>query len=72
MPGAEQMLRTMHLLEDDVASLLRLVEIAVAGLAAGDPLLEDLLEIRDAAEKAVTKTENLVASASFVPLLRAS
>lgn len=71
MPGAEHLVRATHLLEDDVASILRIVEIALAGLAAEDPMREDLLEIRAAAELAIAKAEELVASASSAPVLRA-
>ena len=70
-PGTDHLVRTMHLLEDDVASILRIVDIALGSVAAGDPVRDDLLEIRTAAQLAVAKTEQLVATASSTPLLRA-
>jgi hypothetical protein len=70
LPGTDHLVRTMHLLEDDVASILRTVDLALANLAPGDPVRDDLLEIRTAALLAVAKTEQLVATASSAPLLR--
>jgi len=67
-----ELLETAQLIDDDVASIIARVDLVLASLPASDPLREDLLEIRTAAQLAVAKTEQLLASVSFVPLRRAS
>jgi tryptophan synthase alpha subunit len=69
-PNAEQLVRAMHLLENDVASILEITEAVLAGLPAGDPLRADLEEIRSAARQAIARTEALVARTSSYPILR--
>lgn len=69
-PSTDQLVRAMHLLENDVASILEITEAVLAGLPAGDPLRPDLEEIRAAARRAIARTEALVASASSYPILR--
>lgn len=69
-PGAEQLVRAMHLLENDVASILEITEAVLAALPPGDPLRADLEEIRIAARQATARTETLVASAAIRPVLR--
>lgn len=62
-PGAEQLVRAMHLLEHDVAAILEMVDVVLANLPADDPTRNDLEELRAAARQAVRKTEALVAYA---------
>lgn len=69
-PNTEQLVRAMHLLEDDVTSILEITESVLAGLPAGDPLRADLEEIRTAARQASARTESLVGSAALRPVLR--
>lgn len=51
-------------LEDDIIAILAIVETALACLADGDPVREDLEEIRNAARIAVTKAGALAAHAA--------
>ena len=60
---------TAHDLNNYMAVILSFVDVALASLAATDPVREDLEEIRTAAQLAVATTKSLVANAAVAPLL---
>lgn len=53
-------LDTIQAVEDDIFSILRAVELALANVSPHDPLRSDLEEIRTAAQLAVVRAERLV------------
>jgi hypothetical protein len=72
--STEHLVATIDLVEDDFSAILEIACAAISAMSADDPLREDLVEIRRAAELAILRTGTFVEKTqrpSFVAMLQA-
>jgi hypothetical protein len=69
--GTEQLARGVQQLGGEITAILSIIDVALEAFAEGDPIRQDLEEMRAAAQLAVAKADALAKRTRAKPLLRA-